>query len=247
MNYLPLFKMPKPMKITGRSSSITNSFINSIIPVIQPTNEQVKKALEILGMNYDSIQCSYCGAVASEWDHLRPLVKDKMPTGYVSEIHNLVPACGKCNQSKGNKPWADWMVSSATLSPKSRRVEDIEQRMERLREYEQWEEPTRVDFEQVVGSDLWKQHWENCEQVQSTMRHAQKTADMIKKKVVEYSDNQGIILLICPPVTPYSSVEEIEAWIKELGSYPDQLETREALKDAEAMLKERTANSLQED
>jgi hypothetical protein len=35
--YLKLFRMPRPVKITGRSSSITNSFINSIIPVIPPS------------------------------------------------------------------------------------------------------------------------------------------------------------------------------------------------------------------
>jgi len=32
MDYLSLFRMPSPVKITGRSSSITNSFINAIIP-----------------------------------------------------------------------------------------------------------------------------------------------------------------------------------------------------------------------
>ena len=57
--------MPKPMKITGRSSSITNAFINSIIPVVEPTEDQVKEALTILGMLGD-YQCSYCGSVASE-------------------------------------------------------------------------------------------------------------------------------------------------------------------------------------
>jgi 5-methylcytosine-specific restriction endonuclease McrA len=105
MDYLSLFRMPTPMKITGRSSSITNAFINSIIPVVQPSAEQVKEAMEILGMTPETYQCAYCGDKASEWDHLRPLVKDKKPTGYISEIHNLVPSCGKCNQSKGNKEW----------------------------------------------------------------------------------------------------------------------------------------------
>ena len=93
MEYLLLFKMPTSMKITGRSSSITNAFINSIIPVVLPTNEQVKEALGILGMDCDKFECSYCGSNASEWDHLRPLVLNKKPTGYISEIHNLVPAC----------------------------------------------------------------------------------------------------------------------------------------------------------
>lgn len=54
MSYLPLFKMPTPMKITGRSSSITNAFVNSIIPVIPPTEGQVKEALFILGMDADT-------------------------------------------------------------------------------------------------------------------------------------------------------------------------------------------------
>ncbi|HEX7762882.1 MAG TPA: hypothetical protein VF433_04640, partial [Cellvibrio sp.] len=63
MNYLSLFRMPTPMKITGRSSTITNSFINSIIPIIPPTNEQVKEALEILGMSHEKFECAYCGAV----------------------------------------------------------------------------------------------------------------------------------------------------------------------------------------
>jgi hypothetical protein len=30
------------------------------------------------------------------------LVEEKEPIGYISEIRNLVPVCGKCNQSKGN-------------------------------------------------------------------------------------------------------------------------------------------------
>lgn len=185
MNYLSLFKMPTPMNITGRSSSITNSFINSIIPVIVLTNEQVKEALEILAMDHESFQCSYCGDTASEWDHLRPLVLKRQPTGYISEIHNLVPACGKCNQSKGNKPWATWMVSDAKLSPKSRGVKDLEQRMQRLIAYEHWEEPTVVNFEAIIGKEKWEQHWRNWKQVQSIMQEAQVLATEINKTVAE--------------------------------------------------------------
>lgn len=185
MDYLSLFKMPTPVKITGRSSSITNSFINSIIPVIKPTNEQVKQALKILGMDHDNFQCAYCGSNATEWDHLRPLVKDKKPTGYVSEIYNLVPACGKCNQSKGNKPWASWMMSDAKLSPKLRGVKDIERRMGSLREYEKWGTPTIVDFEGLVCKEKMSKHWANCEQVQSTMRQAQVLANEINQSIAE--------------------------------------------------------------
>lgn len=177
--------MPKPMKITGRSSSITNSFINSIIPVVVPTNDEVKNALDILGMDLDSFQCSYCGTDASEWDHLRPLVMDKKPTGYVSEIHNLVPSCGKCNQSKGNKDWRVWMISDAALSPKTKGVNDIHERMARLERYEESEIPTKVDFEALVGKEKWEQHWENWELVQQTMRDAQVLASEINETVAQ--------------------------------------------------------------
>ncbi|PKH08257.1 HNH endonuclease [Moritella sp. Urea-trap-13] len=173
------------MKITGRSSSITNSFINSIIPVIEPTNDEVKHALDILEMDHYSFQCSYCGTVATEWDHLRPLVMNKKPTGYVSEIHNLVPACGKCNQSKGNKDWRVWMISDAALSPKTKGVSDIQKRMERLERYENNEVPTKVDFESLVGKEKWEQHWKNWEVVQETMRNAQVLATEINETVAK--------------------------------------------------------------
>ena len=173
------------MKITGRSSSITNAFINSIIPVVQPTQEDVKKALEILGMTLETFQCTYCGAVASEWDHLRPLVKDKQPTGYMSEIHNLVPSCGKCNQSKGNKDWHQWMVSDARLSPKTKGIPDLESRMEKLAAYEASCTPTKLDFREIVGDEMWVKHWQNWEQILELMKDSQVLAEHINSKIAE--------------------------------------------------------------
>ena len=180
-----MFRMPTPMKITGRSSTITNAFVNSIIPVIYPTEEQVRESLQILGMDSDLICCSYCGSTFTEWDHLRPIVKDRKPTGYVSEIHNLVPACGKCNQSKGNTAWRQWMYSDAKLSPRSRRVGDIDVRAERLKAYENWGTPIVVDFAAIVGQDDWKQHWDNWKTIQSAMQDAQRLADRINQLVAE--------------------------------------------------------------
>ena len=171
------------MKITGRSSSITNAFINSIIPVVSPSAEAVKQALNILGMTPETFQCAYCGGVASEWDHLRPLVKDKKPTGYISEIHNLVPSCGKCNQSKGNKEWKAWMISAAALSPTTRGIQDVSERARRLEAYENWCVPTKMDFETVVGKDVWAQHWKNWERVQALMRESQELAAKINLRV----------------------------------------------------------------
>ncbi|WP_350316761.1 HNH endonuclease [Pectobacterium aroidearum] len=179
MNYLPLFRMPTRMKITSRSSSITNAFINSVIPVVYPNEEEVRQALELLGMTPETFQCAYCGYLASEWDHLRPLVKDKKPTGYISEIHNLVPSCGKCNQSKGNQEWKIWMLSGAKLSPTTRGIKDIPERIKRLEAYENSKTPTRMDFSAVVGSEIWTQHQGNLERIQLIMRESQILATQI--------------------------------------------------------------------
>ena len=93
--------MPSVQTMVSRKSSITNAFVNTIIPTIPPTNDEIAKSLTILGMEPDDVRCAYCGDKATEWDHLRPLVAKRRPTGFISEIANLVPACGKCNQSKG--------------------------------------------------------------------------------------------------------------------------------------------------
>ena len=173
------------MKITGRSSSITNAFINSIIPTIPPTEDQVKKALLILEMTPEDFNCSYCGAKVTEWDHLRPLVKNKKPTGYISEIYNLVPSCGKCNQSKGNKDWHQWMLSDATLSPKSKGIPGLEIRIARLKAYENWHAPTKLDFEPIVGKEVWERHWDNWEEVLDRMKKSQELAEQIKLRVTQ--------------------------------------------------------------
>ncbi len=171
------------MKITGRSSSITNAFVNSIIPIIRPTENDIKESLHVLGMTPDTIECSYCGSKYTEWDHLRPLVVNKMPTGYVSEIQNLVPSCGKCNQSKGNKEWSVWIISDAKLSPKSKNIQDLDIRIEKLKNYSSWREPTKIDFQNIVEKSLWEAHWSNCSQVQERLINAQKTSDKIKRTI----------------------------------------------------------------
>lgn len=175
--------MPVPMKITGRSSTITNAFVNSIIPIVPPTDSDVETALSILGMTHSTIECSYCGDTYSEWDHLRPLVKDKKPTGYISEIQNLVPSCGKCNQSKGNQDWQHWIVSDANKSPRTRGVIDIDARIHRLNSYMNWMPLTIIDFQAVVGNELWQKHWANCTSIHSQLIESQIISEQIKEKL----------------------------------------------------------------
>lgn len=174
--------MPKAVRITGRSSSITNSFVNGIVPIIKPTEAEIDEALAVLGMT-DNVVCSYCGDTATEWDHLRPLVEAQRPTGFIHEIHNLVPACGKCNQSKGNKPWRVWMLGSAKLSPRTRGVLGLDDKIAVLERYEKWGDPTHVDFADIVGDELWEQHWTNHVALLDQMREAEKVVELIRERV----------------------------------------------------------------
>ncbi|MEL7603061.1 MAG: HNH endonuclease [Bacillota bacterium] len=183
MGYKEIFMMPNPVKITGRTSSITNSFVNGIVPCITPSEEEIQKALSILGMLKETICCAYCGDQYTEWDHFRPIVRDKRATGYISEIHNLVPTCGKCNQSKGNSDWKEWMTGAAIRSPATRGIKDLNQRIQRLEAFEKWAGVIKIDFEQVVGKDRWEKYWDNCELLHGQMRQSQILSDEIRSVI----------------------------------------------------------------
>ena len=178
-----VFRMPKPVKIVDRTSGITNAFINGIIPVIEPSDEEINDALRTLGMTRETICCAYCGDSYTEWDHFHPLIKNKRHTGYISEIHNLVPACGKCNQSKGNRDWEEWINSDAQLSPKTRGINDLEQRIERLHLYEKKYKPWVINVEEIVGFELWEQHKSNYKKLIALMKECQETSDIIKQMI----------------------------------------------------------------
>jgi hypothetical protein len=174
------FSMPTPVKITGRSSSITNSFVNGIIPVIEPTHKELEEACSILGMEYGvALHCVYCGGDVTEWDHLRPIVKNQRPTGYISEIRNLVPACGTCNQSKGNRDWRAWMEGKE----RTRLRPGYEDRVLRLEHYEQWGNVQPVDLSKLVSADAWTAHWENWRRVLDVMKESQPLADQIREAI----------------------------------------------------------------
>jgi len=149
-------QLPSPGNIAGRSSSITNAFFNAIIPIIPPSEEEELEALRILNMEPTDIRCAYCGDKSTEWDHLHALIENQKPTGFITEIANLVPACGKCNQSKGKRSWRIWMTSTARLSPTTRGKTDIEDRIARLISYEEWGNPQRIEIQQVIDAKLWQ-------------------------------------------------------------------------------------------
>jgi hypothetical protein len=188
---LAAFRMPSVQTMVSRKSSITNAFVSAIIPVIPPTHDDIEKALEILQMQPNDVRCAYCGDVSTEWDHLRPLVINRRPTGFISEIANLVPACGKCNQSKGNKNWREWIASAAPRSPTGRAITGTERRVTCLDAYEKWRSPTQVDFSLIVGQADWEKYWGLCEELITELHKCQAVADTIRARVVDAVQRQS--------------------------------------------------------
>ena len=178
-----VFNMPNPVTIMGRSSSITNSFVNGIIPVIEPTEDEIHDALTILEQNEDDVRCVYCGDKKTEWDHLYPLIVNKKHTGYITEIANLVPACGKCNQSKGNSNWKEWMLSNAEKSPKTRGIKDLDRRIEIIENYDKYFQKRIINLEELAGKELWEKYQRAYDSIIFNMESAQKIMDEIKKRI----------------------------------------------------------------
>ena len=55
------------------------------------------------------LMCVYCRvAIATEWDHYYPLIRDGCATGYGYDSANMVRACKKCNDSKGSSLPFEW-------------------------------------------------------------------------------------------------------------------------------------------
>jgi hypothetical protein len=172
--------------------------VNAIIPRILPTGDEVREALSILGMGSGEIECIYCGDPPTEWDHLRPVVRRKRPTGYITEIRNLVPACGKCNQSKGAADWRTWMTGTAKLSPQSRGISDVESRLERLAEFEAWGAVSAIKLEDVVAKADLDRHWQYLERIVELMRDAQADAmalrDAVAAELARRGDDHVVIV-----------------------------------------------------
>jgi 5-methylcytosine-specific restriction endonuclease McrA len=61
-------------------------------------NKLKRVVFELKGM-----LCDYCGAIATEIDHVQPLSR-----GGTHDLNNLVPSCKSCNSSKKDKTVEEW-------------------------------------------------------------------------------------------------------------------------------------------
>lgn len=181
----------RPLKITSRTSSVTNSFVQAIIPDHLPDAEEHAIVLALLGQDRFDLRCVYCGDKAQHWDHLNPFVRGKKPTGFLNEAGNLVPACGPCNTSKSGHDWLSWMYSAAVNSPKSRAVKDIDQRAAQIHEMVQKVGLQGLDFASMVEPEVWSNYWSRLAQIEQLLFDAQAEADVIRQKIANKLKRQN--------------------------------------------------------
>jgi hypothetical protein len=77
------------------------------------------------------------------------------------------------------------MFSAAPLAPKTRQVEGLDAKAERLTEYEAWGGDERLNFVAIVGEDNLEEHWLNLDRVVELMEASHAHAEGLKKKIAE--------------------------------------------------------------
>jgi hypothetical protein len=123
--------------------------------------------------------CVYCGAHATEWDHLNPLVSARRPSGHLNVFGNLVPACGPCNHSKGGRAWRAWMMGGANGSPTSRGIQELETRAGIIEAYAA-HLPRKITISELYESQDYERYWAKLDQIEALMREAQALADELR-------------------------------------------------------------------
>ena len=183
------FKMPACQNLKNRSSTINNAYATSITPLVRPNDkDEIDQYYKELGVKEN--QCVYCLKEGNGVDHLKPLVKDGMPSGYITDIHNLVPCCSRCNSSKGSKSFKDWYKSDNN----AKRLKDlglddnaINERYKKISDYEN-KIPGPIDYEKIVGKEKWDEYKKRKSDLIKQLEDDQKFLDELNKKIMSKKD-----------------------------------------------------------
>ena len=116
-------------------------------------------------------ECVFCGSSAiRRWDHLVAVSQ-----GGETVLGNMVPACGRCDDSKQHFPFEEWMIGDAKWSPKSQGVTDVQQRVERIKAY-----VAHFDYQvRPLETRLTEQELERLEEIRSRLEALRSDVDTL--------------------------------------------------------------------
>lgn len=173
-----IFGLNVPTKdtIKSRTSTVAKSLATSVIPRIDPFDWELAIAEKILRFDKnDNPLCTYCGKPATEWDHLNPLIDKTKPSGYITEIANLVPCCHDCNGSKGSKKWKEWLTQNTDIAEETKR-----ESIRILTRYTTELPATKLNYHEIKG---FKDFWDNYNSICKKLEAAEKEAKGLLPKV----------------------------------------------------------------
>jgi hypothetical protein len=126
-------KLPKPPARTtpGFAFSMLDRAIKECLATRQFDADAMAQVVSFFGNTPP--ECVYCGSPnVQRWDHLVPITK-----GGDTVLGNMVLACASCDDSKRDLSFDEWILCESKLSPKSRGVVNLDQRIEQIRAYVQ--------------------------------------------------------------------------------------------------------------
>lgn len=179
------FKLPTKSDLKSRISTINNAFAISITPYIPPQEFEVQAFFKELRLQAG--QCAYCLGNANAMDHIKPLVTNGLPTGYITEIKNLVPCCSACNSAKGAKDFFFWYKSDSNverLHQNGLSDEQINERFQILSAYIQ-KVDSPLDYKSILGDELWSEYLRRKEELISLLKDNQEFCDSLNKIIKE--------------------------------------------------------------
>ena len=80
------------------------------------------------------------------------------------------------------------MLSDAKKSPKTRKVADLQQRINTIEKYDNLFHKTIVNLEELAGEELWNKYQKSYNSLISTMEFSQKIMDEIKQKISNHKE-----------------------------------------------------------
>lgn len=172
----------RPLKIPSRLSTVTNAFVQAILPHTRLSGEEEATLRTLLDQEGQVDWCCvYCGKTATEWDHLFPLVAGRKPSGHLNVFGNLVPACGPCNHSKGAQDWKQWIRGKAPNSPATRGLDDLDDRVAVLERYATAYRGA-VKPQTLFAEAEYDAYWAKLDAIASLMREAQKLGNQLREE-----------------------------------------------------------------
>ncbi len=181
------FRMPGKSNLKNRSSTINNAFAIAITPYLPPSSDNLDWYYDELGINPD--QCGYCLQESNSVDHIRPLVRKGLPTGYITNIYNLIPCCSTCNSKKGAKDFQEWYCGNdniARLHTLGLSDEQIQERFSIICRFIEKHMPEPLDYEQILGKDSWDEYKRRKDRIIEQLVDNQRFCDELKQRIEEY-------------------------------------------------------------